>query len=102
VQHAGSGDGAALIAFAYVRFMGDLAGGVLLNRVLSRTMGLAPLHFYTFPAIADLDAFRASYRAALDRAGAQLDDITPVVNAALEAFRLDIALSVAVAKQARA
>jgi len=99
VQHAACGDGAELIAFAYVRYMGDLSGGRVLNRLLSRTLGLEALSFYRFAEIPDADTFRANYRAAISRAGEQLADASPVIRAAVEVFQLDITLSEAVRRQ---
>jgi len=96
VAEAASGDGAGLLAFAYVRYMGDLSGGQILNRLLSRTLGLSGLAFYTFPGIADPAEFASAYRDAIDQAGVLLGDTAPVVEMAQAAFRLDIDLSVAI------
>jgi heme oxygenase len=95
---AGEGDGARLVAHAYVRYLGDLSGGRLLRRRLATVPGIGPamLSFYDFPAIADLDAFRRDYRAAIDRAGGELADAEPVVEEAALAFSLNIELSEAV------
>ncbi|WP_245297090.1 MULTISPECIES: biliverdin-producing heme oxygenase [Rhodomicrobium] len=103
VGTAATGDGAALIAHAYVRSMGDLSGGQILKRLLSRTLRLPPeaLAFYDFPAIADVPGFKADYRAALERAASEIADPGLAVDAAAEAFRLNIALSRAVAAAAR-
>jgi heme oxygenase len=96
------GDGTCLIAHAYVRTLGDLNGGQVLKRLLARTLGLgdAALSFYDFPDIADLVAFRAAYRSALDRAGAQIADMAPVVEEAAAAFALNISVSEAVRREA--
>jgi heme oxygenase len=101
VTQSAEGDGTRLLAFAYVRYMGDLSGGQILNRLLCRSFSLTNLAFYSFPKIPDLQEFRQNYRAALDRAGAKLPDPAPVVDTALQAFRLDIDLSVAVARRAQ-
>jgi heme oxygenase len=96
------GDGAPLIAHAYARTLGDLNGGQVLKRLLGRALNLdgGALSFYDFPDIADLAAFRLDYRAALDRAAQEIPDITPVVDEAVEAFRLNIALSESVQREA--
>ncbi len=99
VRQAACGEGAELLAFAYVRYMGDLSGGRVLNRLLSRTLGLSGLNFYHFADIPDMDLFRSNYRAAIGRAGALLVDVSAVVRTAVEAFQLDIALSNAVHHQ---
>ncbi len=94
-------DEPTLLAGIYVRYMGDLSGGQILNRLFGRTVCLPPLAFYSFPDIADIDAFRTITRAAIDRAGALLGDTAPVVAAAVALFRLDIQLSIAVSQHAQ-
>jgi heme oxygenase len=91
-----------LIAHAYVRYLGDLNGGRLLRGLLVEQLGLgdAALSFYRFPRIPERDAFSAGYRRALDRAGAELGDEGPIVDEAVAAFRLNVALSEAVARRA--
>lgn len=98
IEAAATGDGACLIAHAYARYLGDLSGGQILMRLLGRSLGLGPstLAFYAFPAIADLEAFKAAYRDALDRAGLEIADPGAVIEEAAMAFRLNIELSLAV------
>jgi len=97
---AAEGDGARLIAHAYVRTLGDLSGGQAVARVLARSLGLPAeaLGLYAFPAL-DLAAVKAEWRAALDAA----DPPGPeqVLREAQIAFRLNIALSEAVRSAAR-
>ena len=66
---AAEGDGARLIAHAYTRYLGDLSGGQILQRLLARSLELRPseLSFYDFPRFSDLDALKADYRKALDQ-----------------------------------
>jgi heme oxygenase len=92
------GDGAALIAHVYVRYLGDLNGGRVLKRMVASSLGLksAELSFYDFPRIEDLNRFKVSYREALDRSGDSIGDIEPVIEESARAFRLNIALSKAV------
>lgn len=99
VAAAAAGDGRLLVPHAYVRYLGDLNGGQVLKRLVARALGLGgeALTFYEFPAISDLVAFRTAYRAAVDRAGQQAVQLEPLVAEAAEAFRLNIALSEAVA-----
>ncbi|MGA2125753.1 MAG: biliverdin-producing heme oxygenase [Xanthobacteraceae bacterium] len=100
---AANGDGARLIAHAYARYLGDLSGGRILRRLLARSLALEPsaLSFYDFPGIADTEAFKADYRAALDRAAVAMIDVACVVEEAAVAFRLNIAVSEAVEAAAR-
>lgn len=88
------GGGTGLIAHAYVRYLGDLNGGQILKRLIGRRFGLegAGLAFYDFSPATDPDTLAVAYRAAIDRAGLQLDDAEPVLAEAEAAFRLNIAL----------
>jgi heme oxygenase len=99
IREVALGDGALLIGHAYTRTLGDLSGGQILQRLLAERLGLAndELAFYRFPAIADIDGFKAQYRAAIDTAGTEIGDPGAVLEEAVEAFRHTIALSEAVA-----
>ena len=95
---AAAGDDGRLIAHAYTRYLGDLGGGRVLKRLLARAPGLSPqmLSFYDFPEIADLDAFRAEYREALDRAGGEVGRVEGILDEAEAAFAHNIEISEAV------
>lgn len=94
IAQASSGDGARLVGHAYTRFLGDLSGGRILQRLLARSLSLEPgaLAFYEYPGVHDLDAFRRAYRAAVD-AAADFADALDLVDEARLAFRLGIDLS---------
>ncbi|MEO8318234.1 MAG: biliverdin-producing heme oxygenase [Bradyrhizobium sp.] len=98
VAKAAEGDGARLIAHAYTRYLGDLSGGQILQRLLARSLALQPseLTFYDFPRFPDLDALKADYRKALDHAGVVAADRQTVIEEAAIAFSLNIDLSTAV------
>ena len=98
VAKSAEGDGAQLIAHAYTRYLGDLSGGLILQRLLVRSLELRPseLSFYDFPRFSDLDGLKADYRKALDRAGALVRDRDAVVEEGAVAFTLNINLSRAV------
>ncbi len=98
IAEAAEGDGARLIAHAYTRYLGDLSGGLILQRLLARSLKLRPseLSFYDFPRFADLGALKADYRRELDRAGALVRDGDAVVEEGAVAFTLNIDLSCAV------
>jgi heme oxygenase (biliverdin-producing, ferredoxin) len=98
IAEAAEGEGARLIAHAYTRYLGDLSGGLILQRLLARSLELRPseLSFYDFPRFTDLDALKAGYRKALDRAGALVRDGDAVVEEGAVAFTLNIELSCAV------
>ncbi len=61
IAEAAEGNGARLIAHAYTRYLGDLSGGQILQRLLARSLELRPaeLSFYDFPRYADLAALKA-------------------------------------------
>lgn len=98
VAKAAEGDGMRLIAHAYTRYLGDLSGGQILQRLLTRSLDLKPneLTFYDFPQFSDLAALKAEYRNALDAAGALATDPQVVVEEGAIAFSLNIDLSCAV------
>jgi heme oxygenase len=98
VAQAAENDGTRLIAHAYTRYMGDLSGGQIVQRLLARSFGLGPseLSLYAFPQFSDLAALKAEYRVALDRAATVATDRQAVIEEAAVAFALNIALSVAV------
>jgi heme oxygenase len=98
IERVSEGDGSGLIAHAYTRYLGDLSGGQILQRLLARSLGLRPaqLSFYDFPRFADLDALKAAYRQALDAAGALAPDGAAIVEEGIVAFTHNIALSCAV------
>jgi len=98
VALAAEGDGARLIAHAYTRYLGDLSGGQILQRLLARSLELRPaeLSFYEFPRCSDLDALKADYRKSLEQAGARVADPRAVVEEGAIAFSLNIDLSCAV------
>jgi heme oxygenase len=98
VAAAAEGYGTRLIAHAYTRYMGDLNGGQILKQRLLHTSTLPPggLSFYDFPDIADPVKFSSEYRAAIDLAGSEIEDVASVINEAALAFELNIQLSDAV------
>jgi heme oxygenase len=98
VEKAAEGDGARLIAHAYTRYLGDLSGGQILQRLLVRSLDLRPqqLSFYDFPRFSDLDALKADYRQALDKAGAMAADPQMLIEEGAMAFSLNIDVSCAI------
>jgi heme oxygenase len=101
IAQAAEGDGARLIAHAYTRYLGDLNGGLILSRLLEKTLGLRPaeLSLYDFSGFANAATLKHEYREALDQAGAMVADPASVIEEGALAFSLNIALSVAVREQ---
>ncbi|MEA5593724.1 heme oxygenase (biliverdin-producing) [Rivularia sp. UHCC 0363] len=66
-----------LIGHAYTRYMGDLSGGQMLQRVVQSTLkltGYQGTSFYNFEQIPDKKVFKDKYREALDKV--PVDDTT--------------------------
>jgi heme oxygenase (biliverdin-producing, ferredoxin) len=102
IRQASEGSGIRLIAHAYARYLGDLSGGQILKKLLARSLDLPPeaLSFYDFPAISDIAAFKAEYRAAIEKAGDELGDFDAIAEEGARAFELNIELSVALQEAA--
>lgn len=100
VAAAAAGDGSLLIAHAYVRYLGDLAGGQVLKRRLAAVPGIGPacVAFYEFPQLESPRTFARAYRGAIDAAALQLAADDAVLAEAAAAFRCNIELSEAVAQ----
>lgn len=98
IVKAAQGDGSRLIAHAYTRYLGDLSGGLILQKLLARSLALQPaeLTFYDFPRFTDPAALKAGYRMALDDAGVRATDPEAVIEEGAIAFSLNIDLSCAV------
>ena len=98
IEKAAEGDGACLVAHAYTRYLGDLSGGQILQRLLARSLDLQPseLSFYDFSRFSDLDGLKADYRQALDRAGDFAADRQALIEEGAIAFSLNIDLSSAI------
>ncbi len=98
IAKVADGDGMRLIAHAYTRYLGDLSGGQILQRLLARSLNLKPaeLTFYDFPRFSDLAALKTDFRNALDTVGAHATDPQAIVEEGAIAFSLNIDLSCAV------
>ncbi len=98
VDHATTTAPALLIAHAYVRYLGDLNGGQMLQRRLATTLGLdhTSLAFYQFDDIPDLAAFRETYRTIIDTITPDDETTTAILAEAQAAFEANIAVSIGV------
>lgn len=99
IAHAAEGDGIRLLGHAYVRYLGDLNGGRIIRQCLLRALGLTAeaLAFYDFPEIQDLERYKLVYRAGFDQAADEIEDVGSVIEEAVTAFCMNVALSEAVA-----
>lgn len=100
VSFAAEGDGTKLIAHAYARYLGDLSGGLILQKLLARSLKLRPseLSFYDFSRFPDLGALKSEYRSALDQAADGAHDPDAIIEEGATAFSCNIDLSWAVQK----
>ncbi len=88
-----------LVAHAYTRYLGDLAGGQILRAFAKLALGLSDqqgLSFYDFPQIADLAVMRDQYRRILDSLPLSSEQSAAVVTEAVRAFQMNQALLEAV------
>lgn len=81
-------------AHAYTRYLGDLSGGQIIQRMMQRHygMGAAGLEFYDFPEIVKVKPFKDLYRERLDGLALTGDEVEVAVAEAQEAFRLNRAV----------
>lgn len=82
------GDVPALIAHHYTRYLGDLAGGQVIGRLMGRHYGVASegLTFYDFPHIPKPKVYRDGYRAALDALQLTEEEQQHLLDASSDAF----------------
>jgi heme oxygenase len=79
-----------LVAHHYVRFMGDLSGGLVIGRVVERTFDLTDgdgVRFYRFDAIPSPKAMKDRYRQLLDDLPWSDDEQQRVIDEVLTAYR---------------
>ncbi|MFG6432050.1 heme oxygenase (biliverdin-producing) [Roseateles sp. LYH14W] len=80
-----------LLAHAYLRYLGDLHGGQVLARLVSRQFALdgqAGTAFYAFGDPAQVEALKADFRAGLDALPLTTEQADAFVAEACQAFRL--------------
>lgn len=87
-----------LAGHAYTRFLGDLSGGRILRRLLSKSLCLTDreMTFYAFPGIADIEQFKEHYLYVLGQVTLDAEHIEQITDEAVRAFRSNIELSEAV------
>ncbi|GAA3016308.1 biliverdin-producing heme oxygenase [Kitasatospora albolonga] len=89
---------AGYLAHHYTRYLGDLSGGQIIRGIAEKTWGFekkgAGVHFYVFDEVGNPAAFKRDYRAKLDAAGLELDEVERrrVVEETKRAFGLNSAL----------
>ncbi|MCE9597931.1 MAG: biliverdin-producing heme oxygenase [Spirochaetia bacterium] len=81
-----------LPAHAYVRYLGDLSGGQILKRIAQKSFELTDgqgLAFYEFPAVTDINAFKNSFRQALDNLPISPEEADALIKEGSTAFALN-------------
>jgi heme oxygenase (biliverdin-producing, ferredoxin) len=98
VTTAAEGKGLRLVAHAYVRYFGDMSGGLVLKRLLGKSLGIGPqaLSFYEFAPEVDPVFLKDEMRIAIDAAVAHDLDREIVIAEGIRAFEHNIAVSCAV------
>lgn len=83
-----------LVAHAWLRYLGDLNGGRVLERIVRDKLGVPTdaMSFYRFPALADPMAAAVSWRLALDTAPVSAELQLALVTEASRGFERHIAL----------
>ncbi len=91
---ASIGDPPRFVAHHYTRYLGDLAGGQMVGKLLERTYGVTGpgALFYDFKALGSPSKFRTRYRALLDAAPWGPDEHSRIAQEAVHAFELNIAV----------
>ncbi len=86
--------GGGYVAHHYTRYLGDLSGGQVVGRVLTRQFDLAGdgVAFYNFPAIPKPKPYKDAYRARLDALPLTAAERATVVEEVRVAFSLNQAL----------
>jgi heme oxygenase (biliverdin-producing, ferredoxin) len=90
-----------LLAHHYVRYMGDLSGGLIISRMVQRHYGIAEagLNFYAFPEIPKPKPYKDAYRARLDATDFTRIQKDAILAFAAESFELNRAVFVDLAAQ---
>ena len=93
-----------LLAHHYVRYLGDLSGGAIIQRMVQRHYGIpdAGLNFYAFDAIAKPKPYKDTYRALLDATDFNHTQKDAILAFATESFELNRAVFIDLEAAAKA
>lgn len=85
-----------LLAHHYVRYMGDLSGGLIIQRMVQRHYNIAEegLNFYAFTEIAKPKPYKDRYRELLDTTDFSRSQKDAILDFAAESFELNRAVFV--------
>ena len=95
IRQAQNNSPAAMLAHIYVRYLGDLNGGQVLERLVKSALGVPDdcLTFYDFQKIENLKQFTLEFREALNVILLTEAERMAAAQSAMAAFRFNIALS---------
>uniref|UniRef100_A0A3Q2PDW5 heme oxygenase (biliverdin-producing) n=1 Tax=Fundulus heteroclitus TaxID=8078 RepID=A0A3Q2PDW5_FUNHE len=90
IHEVGKKDPGMLVAHCYVRYIGDLSGGHLLNNVAKKVLRLPStgegLKFYQFEGITSHKGFKQLYRSKLNEVDAEMETKMSIVEEANRAY----------------
>lgn len=93
IDHVANTDPILLLSHAYTRYLGDLSGGRVLQRIAKKALNLSSdkgLLFYNFDNIPSAKQFKQYYRCQLDQLVLSDDKIQKLVHEANVAFILNM------------
>jgi len=95
IDHMANTTPQALIGHLYVRYLGDLNGGQLLQHVLIESFNFdkRSLSFYNYPEIKDLKLYRLQYRDKFNSLSINSTERKQIINTAIKAFEFNIHIS---------
>ncbi|MBE9218712.1 biliverdin-producing heme oxygenase [Dolichospermum flos-aquae] len=93
IQQISTHEPALLLAHSYTRYLGDLSGGQMLQKIAQSALklsGYTGTSFYNFEQIPDKQAFKEKYRQALDKLPIDDTSADKIVAEANYAFKLNM------------
>ena len=93
IQQISTHEPALLLAHSYTRYLGDLSGGQMLQKIAQSALklsGYTGTSFYNFEQIPDKHAFKEKYRQALDKLPIDDTSADKIVAEANHAFKLNM------------
>ena len=93
IKEVSAQDPILLIAHHYTRYLGDLSGGQVMEKVLRKALDLPEeggVKFFEFEHIDNLANFKNFYRSTLDKLSVDKEKADEAVNEAVNAYQLNI------------